>query len=240
MDIDYAQSYPDFEDNHPWFAQRRQLITSLLSSWKGPSGVVVEVGCGRGRIQDSLAHDFHFVGIDPSVDLLKAGHNSGAGWAVAGSGENLPLQNESASAMLLLDVLEHLAEDQVLVDEVARTLTPEGIVISTVPAYPILWSYQDTINHHYRRYTRDSLRALFNSPYWQEEFATAWNCILFPAAATRKLIRRITESKKHEFGPLSTPIATICNTCLALENKLILNGVPLPIGTSLITIHKKK
>src|SRR2546430_3571573 len=35
-------------------------------------------------------------------------------------------------------------------------LEPGGILLATVPAFPLLWTSHDVLNHHYTRYTKAS------------------------------------------------------------------------------------
>jgi len=51
----------------------------------------------------------------------------------------LPFTDNKFTAVLALDLLEHLENDRRLIKEVYRLLKQEGIFIATVPAYPWLW-----------------------------------------------------------------------------------------------------
>ena len=59
----------------------------------------------------------------------------------------------------LARVVEHLQDDLAALRELRRVVAPGGALLVTVPAYQWLWSGHDEINHHHRRYTRNSLLA---------------------------------------------------------------------------------
>ena len=56
--------------------------------------------------------------------------------------------------MIATDILEHLDDDSIGIKEIYRTLTREGKVILTVPAFEFLWGIQDVVGMHKRRYSK--------------------------------------------------------------------------------------
>src|SRR4029079_14886838 len=65
---------------------------------------------------------------------------------------------EPYDLILLLDVLEHIADDVAALAAARRALRPGGHLLVTVPALPWLWSRHDEANHHHRRYLPRGLR----------------------------------------------------------------------------------
>jgi hypothetical protein len=60
--------------------------------------------------------------------------------------------------VLLLDVLEHVQEDEKFLEEISdRYLSSAGHLIITAPAFPSLYSRHDEFLAHFRRYTRKEL-----------------------------------------------------------------------------------
>jgi SAM-dependent methyltransferase len=59
-----------------------------------------------------------------------------------------------------LNVFEHIQNDVNAMKECARMLRPGGVVYTYVPAFPVLFGDMDRKVQHYRRYTRESLRAV--------------------------------------------------------------------------------
>jgi 2-polyprenyl-3-methyl-5-hydroxy-6-metoxy-1,4-benzoquinol methylase len=52
----------------------------------------------------------------------------------------------------LLDVIEHLPDDLQALRQARDALKPGGYLFITTPAFPQLWSYNDDMAHHLRRY----------------------------------------------------------------------------------------
>ena len=63
----------------------------------------------------------------------------------------------------MFDVVEHIADDVGFLRETARALRPGGLLFISVPAYPQLWSHEDTAAGHERRYTAASMSRLLSS-----------------------------------------------------------------------------
>ena len=59
----------------------------------------------------------------------------------------------------------------------------------TVPAFPWLWSAHDACHHHYRRYTRNSLKAVANDAGLRVERSFYFNSALFPVAVAGRAIK---------------------------------------------------
>ena len=63
------------------------------------------------------------------------------------------------SIMTLMDVLEHLDDDDAALREMIRLTRPGGLIVITVPALRWLWSDWDVVLHHRRRYHRRPILA---------------------------------------------------------------------------------
>jgi hypothetical protein len=61
-----------------------------------------------------------------------------------------------ADSIVLVNVLEHIAEDQAFLDDAHAALTP-GTLLLLVPALPRIYGSLDQAFGHYRRYTKTAL-----------------------------------------------------------------------------------
>ncbi len=97
----------------------------------------LEVGCGGGLVCRELARRGAVVtGIDPSQKALDSARDyvqkASLGQFVSfdcGYSEALPYANGSFSAIVCLDVLEHVSDIQATLREISRVLAPGGIFI---------------------------------------------------------------------------------------------------------------
>ncbi|WP_200282882.1 class I SAM-dependent methyltransferase [Rhabdochromatium marinum] len=73
------------------------------------------------------------------------------------------LAPESASGAYSFNVLEHIEDDLAAVRAIYSRLTPGGLFIVYVPAFPMLYGPMDRKVGHLRRYTRVSLLAVLRA-----------------------------------------------------------------------------
>jgi ubiquinone/menaquinone biosynthesis C-methylase UbiE len=71
-----------------------------------------------------------------------------------------PFPDNSVDAVVILNVLEHIENDSLAMQQIHRILKKGGVLIIEVPAGPHLYDVYDKVLMHYRRYTRSSLRNL--------------------------------------------------------------------------------
>ena len=104
-------------------------------------------------------------------------------WGASSSSHGRPA---TFDLITCLDVIEHVADDRVALAELHRVCRPGGFMLVTVPAYQALWSRHDEANHHYRRYSRGSLRGAATGAGWAIVRTSSFNSVLLvPAAAIR-------------------------------------------------------
>lgn len=74
--------------------------------------------------------------------------------------EKIERMAETYSAIVSLNVIEHLENDGVAVRGASNALLPGGYFVAFTPAFPILMSKFDKAVGHHRRYTKRTARAL--------------------------------------------------------------------------------
>ena len=93
--------------------------------------------------------------VDLSRHALKALAAQGGLCAVATT--PLPYPDERFDLVCLFEVLEHVAEDEALLSEIARVMTPGGHLFFSCPCNPDYWTYYDKVMGHERRYRGSEL-----------------------------------------------------------------------------------
>jgi SAM-dependent methyltransferase len=104
---------------------------------------VLDVGCsfgyGSAAIQARRAGRT-VVGVERDPDHLATGRRRFPRLTIlAGDATDLPVPDACADAVLLLDVLEHVAEPERAIAEAHRVLRPGGAAIVSVPHRGLLW-----------------------------------------------------------------------------------------------------
>src|SRR5207244_13531851 len=94
--------------------------------------------------------------------------------------------------ILMLVVLDHLPEPVEALRHALALLEPGGILLVTVPAFPLLWTNHDVLNHHYTRYTKASFARLARAAglrIVRSRYFFQW---LFPAKLGVRLLEAVS------------------------------------------------
>jgi len=232
----------ELDEHHWWYRGRRTIVRSEIDRLELPPGAqVLDAGCGSGReLLDLAAYGtVHGVELDPDAAAYAA--SRGLGEVRVGRVEELPWDAERFDLITCLDVLEHVPEDHRALVELRRVCKPGGWLLATVPAYPSLWSLHDRANHHYRRYSRSSLREALIAAGWELRRMTAFNSLLLAPAALVRLAqrRRYPDSAYSPELELVPPwLNGLLERPLQAEARWLATGRTLPVGLSLMAVVK--
>lgn len=174
--------------NHK-YQMKFQAIRWLLAPLLGPHGAVVQYlarGYARNceKVLDLGARKSPYthglpgmvVGLDlPAAQEDKLGFNpqaltrydQGGRFPVFGRGEQLPFQNDTFDAVLLIEVIEHIGPDREAIKEIQRVLRPGGVLVLTTPNGDTL---PRPAKYHVRHYTPAKLRKLIGDHLIIERF----------------------------------------------------------------------
>jgi SAM-dependent methyltransferase len=124
---------------------------------------VVEVGAGIGTFSRTLLTYTalsELILVEPGENLLLLLQERFSGEPrvkiVHGYFQDLEI-SAMADSIVLVNVLEHIAEDQTFLDNVHKTLIPGGTLLLLVPAFSWMYGSLDEAFGHYRRYNKASL-----------------------------------------------------------------------------------
>jgi SAM-dependent methyltransferase len=158
--------------------------------------------------------------------------------------DEMPFARDSFQLVTLLDVLEHLDQDQASLLALAKLLRRDGHLVVTVPAFQFLWGEHDVEHHHRRRYRARQLRERLEASGLQVCWVSYYNSLLFPLVALVRLVRRVlpTRDESHGKGRELVLLPPMLNTLLehlfAIE-RLWLGRLFVPLGVSLIAVARK-
>jgi trans-aconitate methyltransferase len=131
--------------------------------------------------------------------------------------------------ILMLDVIEHVADDHAFLGEiVARNLAPGGKVLVSVPAWQPLFSTHDTALRHFRRYSpAQCLALLADEGLSPVRSGGLFHTLLFPRAISvaletlqRRLGREPTVPDNLGDWRGGAVVSKVLETALALDNGL--------------------
>jgi SAM-dependent methyltransferase len=180
VDSDFARHYYEAaRADHWWFLGRKELIKGLIERTGARSGLVLDLGAGSHTL---FPAEFSVVNVDVARPKGELGR------FVQASATCLPFQNRSFLGIGAFDVIEHIGEVGLLMDELRRVLEPGGFVLATAPAYQRLWSQHDSRVGHVRRYDITSLKALFEQAGFDVMWCgTFYGFLLIPAVVRSTL-----------------------------------------------------
>jgi len=138
------------------YGSGREFMTQLVAS-VGPGDVLVDAGCGEGKLRQKLSPQVRYIGLDRYVG--KQG-NEYANWhmrpTILGDVQELPFAPDSCKTVALMHVLEHVSEPAKVFAEIFRVLEPGGYLFADVPFLHEIHHAP----HDYFRYTSFSLTSL--------------------------------------------------------------------------------
>lgn len=252
MEQDYTGQYEDFELRHWWFVSRRAIIHSALDRVVDvlPSPRWLDIGCGTGVLLDSYERipPQRKLGVEMDADCVERARRKGLDvWRTQPDAWDFD-ELGSFDLVTLCDVLEHVEDEEAAIKQVHRRLAPGGMTLVTVPALKGLWSDHDVVNHHFRRYHRPELLALFDPQQWDVLQASYFcSMLLGPIWLIRKaknLRRRLTGENRqgieHDFRFGPRLMDRTLQGLFGLERHWLSRGRTLPAGSSLMLLAAKR
>jgi SAM-dependent methyltransferase len=240
------------EDRHWWFNTRTRGLLRVLDRYVAPDGrwPVLDVGCGAGNMMHHLRRYGRVVGVDnfekPLIICRQRGYDPQLAPA-----ETLPYADNTFGLVALLDVVEHCENDLVVIREACRVCAPGGYLAVTVPAFSWLWTDNDTINGHKRRYTAGQLRQVLDTAGFAPQRVSYAFFMVFPLAAGLLVVRRLSGRRQTVAAPRRDedayqvemePTHPLLNAVLARLGGIeasLLGHVDLPLGSSIVAIARK-
>jgi len=192
MDGYLLEKFNEIERLHWWWEGRRQLIKQLLGKKRYKK--ILDVGCGTGEnlvFLETLFPKTKLYGIDLYQRAVTFAKNRGHKKIFRANAVNLPFKDNFFDAVLFLDVLEHIKDDQSAVEEAKRVLKEKGRIIITSPALGFIWSEHDIKQGHQKRYTKREIRNLAQNVGLKTSFISYFNFFLSLPIIVIRLLSRV-------------------------------------------------
>lgn len=241
---EYFQQLAVLESENFWFRARNGLIVDVLRRYFPATTTMLEIGCGTGFVLEGIAKEMPHVALTGSEIFIE-----GLTFAKIRVEEAILLQmdarhipfREEFDVIGAFDVLEHIHEDERVLSEMWRSVRRGGGVIVTVPQHPFLWSAQDQIACHVRRYRRGEMEHKLIKAGFQIEMSTSFVSLLLPLLAFSRLTKGpVSKDRDPAYElRLPRPVNKALYAMLRVERHLIGLGVRFPAGgTRLIAARK--
>jgi SAM-dependent methyltransferase len=232
------ETMAELDQRHWWYRARREVIAALIRRVVRPpaNAAILEIGCGTG-------HNLAMLGQFGDVDALEldeearaiAEQRLGRSVMSAPLPEIAGVADRHYDVVGAFDVIEHIDDDHAALASIADKIKRGGKLVMTVPAHQWMWSAHDVVNHHKRRYSKRSLRALIEVSPLKLERIGYFNSLLFPVAVAERMVSKARGKDEADMSLPPAPLNAALERAFATERHLI-GRVPLPTGLSLFAV----
>ncbi len=190
----------NMQKRHFWYRGRHAFLLAalrkLLGNSTGLAAIDLGGGCGGwvSYLNHREGHRFSELALaDSSQRALEM-----AGSVVSSSNSRYQIDlrslgwRERWDTVFLLDVLEHIPDDELVLRQIWQVLKPGGMAFITTPALKRFWGKNDEIVGHHTRYSAADFRRFAVNCGYQETMTRYFMFFLSPLY----LISRMLEGKK--------------------------------------------
>ncbi len=177
-----AISYPeggnqacfDLEDSSFWFKHRNACITMAARTFPPlNNGPIFDIGGGNGFVSCGLIKaGFETVLVEPGPFGAANGKSRGIPDVICATTSDAGFKDSTLNGVGLFDVIEHIENAGEFIASIKNLLKPAGRLYATVPSYSALWSEEDLLAGHFRRYSLASICSLIEGAGLKVNYAT--------------------------------------------------------------------
>lgn len=240
---EYFEELFRLEAGYFWFQARNRLINYALNKYAADFQSFLEIGCGTGYVLSGIAAEHPNASLQ-GAELFTAGLRFSAIRQpkvrfMQMDARKIPFADEF-DTIGAFDVLEHIEEDEKVLQQIHNALKPCGIMLLTVPQHPWLWSKVDDYACHVRRYSAKELHAKVERSGFKILRSTSFVFSLLPAM----WLSRFARGGENEIDPVAEfRISSWLNKLLELvmraELFMIRMGINLPLGGSRLLVARR-
>lgn len=225
----------EMDSRHWWTRSRLGLIKSHVRKLNLGMSRIFEIGAGSGgTLSDLKKEGYSVIALEPT--LYGANNCAKNGIETINlSIEDLKVIPSNTGCLLLLDVLEHLADDKKILQKLCNASDDNTFLIVTVPADMKLWSQLDLDVYHHKRYEKNEIYRILSETGWTVQSQRYWMSILKPVAKFRR--KRMNADFYSETKLPNLLLNFTLFALVSIEKMIpIMGRIP---GTSILTVAKK-
>jgi len=221
-----------------WYRGSEKIFESMLAGRLDGKKLILNAGCGTGRLTDFLEKKHSVVGIDLSEKALAYCGRKGHKNLALADVSSMPVKNKF-DLVLATDVLYHKNVKTVkTVKEFRRVLKKGGLLLLNEPAFEFLRSSHDVAMHTKKRFTKSELTELLEKNGFRVLKASYWNFFPFPGIAIMRYLKRNSPAEKSDIRRISPALNSLLYALILVESKLI-RVLNLPFGVSVCCLAEK-
>jgi SAM-dependent methyltransferase len=229
------------EESHWWFLARRAIIAKLVAGLQLPGNAkILDAGCGTGGNLAMLSSFGEVEATELDDRAREIALAKGVALVVPGQlPDGLPFKEPRYDLVALLDVLEHVTDDEAALKSLAQLLKPAGHILITAPAFPSLWSGHDEVHHHHRRYRLKELEGKVRTAGMEVVYSSYFNTLLFPLVAASRLYGRLRKGRGGSDLVMPNPLVNRILYAVFSSERAMLGRFRLPFGVSALVVARK-
>lgn len=226
-----------------WFRARNKIVLWALKKYFPDFKSLLEVGCGTGFVLSGITHEFPLVRTTGSeiyaVGLAYAAKRLPGVELVQMDARKIPYEAEF-DIVAAFDVIEHIFEDELVLQNFHRAIKPGGGCLITVPQHQWLWSPVDEAACHQRRYSAQDIHNKAKAAGFKILHSTSFVTFLLPLMlASRITARRSNKALASEAFVLNPLLNYALEVVMRIELILIKSCISLPIGGSRLLVLQR-
>lgn len=235
------------EDHSFWFEHRNRCIVTVARRYP-PPGVIFDIGGGNGFVARGLSQaGYPSVVVEPGPAGARNAQSRGLSPVICSTLDDAGFHDGALPAAGLFDVLEHIEDHRGVLRRLAALVQPGGRLYITVPAYQALWSGEDVLGGHHRRYTSRGLAAVVTEAGFEVVFSSY---IFWPLPLPILLLRALPwrlghrpdvdlDAIRRELKPPSAALVRAVMAVLDIERRWLAHGGRVPAGGSCLLVARR-
>ncbi len=242
----------EMEDNSWWFQYRAQIMIDMADRYFSREVETLDIGGGNGYTTSRMQQaGFRTALLEPSYEACLHARQRGIPRCFCGELDDF---NEPILQCMMLDVLEHIKDDSGFLCSLHTHMSTGGVLLLAVPAFSILWSSEDEMAGHFRRYQSEKFCSLLETHGFKVLYGTYYfSFLLLPILFVRVGMERLGLLKRKEkrteeerktvmrmqFKERGGCVGQVLGRLEAWERARLLAGKQLPFGSSFLCIARK-
>lgn len=242
---DYETCF-QIEDKSFWFKHRNNCIFTVINKYSKDK-TIFDIGGGNGfvtKFMQDKGYESYLIepGISGILNAKKRGVKN-----LINSTLNENFQKNAIPNIGIFDVLEHIEDDMSFLKNINNKLQIGGFLFITVPAFNFLWTNEDSLSGHFRRYTINKLKKKLANTNFEIIYSTYFFSILPLFIFIFRTIPNLFLKKKKEINLKQVKKQHSTNKKITILEKIFKKEVlsicksrKLFIGSSCLIVAKKK
>lgn len=247
------EKYYELEEKSWWFTHRAKVFTLIARKCFSAQKPICDIGGSNGfnslKLQEA---GFSTILIEPTKYACEIAQRRGIKTVV-----NKEFQEYDGiiQQFVCLDVIEHIEDDRKFLREIFSKSDEDVVGIVAVPSFMCLWSSEDDIDGHFRRYSIDEfVEKLEETGYKIIYVSYLFEFLFLPVLIRRHimeklhLVKKVYERSKEEEDKVTNSqflypkgvVGWLLRKLLNYEYSMVEKNRTIGFGTSLFAVVKKR